>query len=106
MVNMQMTPQEAKAEYGTEPPASDLPRYPWGLELRLDTEILAKLGMSMPTVGTIVSISAIAKVVGTSSRETEGGESRQCVELQITDMEKPATGPATPVEDRLYGPSA
>lgn len=60
-------------------------RYPWGLRVSLENEQLDALKLLLPKVGDTFPISAIVKVVGTRSCETEGGEMRS-LELQITDL--------------------
>jgi hypothetical protein len=65
---------------------SDRPEYPWGLCVRLDDELLKKLGITdLPAVGAELMLEAKVKVVSTASNEYEGG-ARRNVELQITDM--------------------
>ena len=91
MVNMQQSVEEAQEELGT----SDAPKYPYGLELRLDEEALAKLGMSAPpAVGTVMTISAKVIVTSASQYQTLEGEPEASSCWQITDMEA-STGTAT-----------
>lgn len=86
MINMKMSPKEAK-EY-TEPSASEAPEYPYGLSIDLSDESLAKLGITdLPKVGAEMVINARVVVTSTSSYETQGGEPDKRVCLQITDME-------------------
>ena len=104
MVSMEMNAAEAKADYGMgEPQAADLPKYPYGLSITLDDATLKKLGMTAPAVGTVCSISAIAKVESVSSDDTEGGGAKSRVTLQITDMDAPTMAPTSSMSDRLYG---
>jgi hypothetical protein len=58
--------------------------YPYGLQLNLGKDELAKLGMAMPTVGGELVLCAKVKV--TSTREETGSDPYRNVELQITDM--------------------
>lgn len=66
-------------------------KYPYGLCLRLDEDVMAKLGLDPDDaeVGDTVELQAVAKITAVSqnSRETEdGSKDCACVELQITDM--------------------
>lgn len=65
-----------------------LPRYPWGLCIRLDEKQLEKLDIETgdAEVGDTIHLFALAKVTSISSSEREGGESSKCVELQITHL--------------------
>lgn len=64
------------------------PRYPWGLAMSLQKEELDKLGLDFESlqIGGILSLTAIAKVTAKSRNESESGEERTCVELQITHL--------------------
>lgn len=85
LVNLAMKPSEAKEEAGCAP-VCDPPKYPYGTCLYLCEDELKKLGIKeMPAVGTEIPIQAVAKVVGTSERETQEG-SRKTLDLQITKM--------------------
>ncbi len=106
MVNLALTKAEAKEETGATP---DLPKYPYGLSLYLDDEILEKMGITeMPKVGSVLQLQAMVTVTGTSQRATqtekESGEAAEstssCVDLQITDME--LQGPAKDKAKTLY----
>lgn len=88
MKDMKLTKDEGKEIEPTVGEAKDSgPRYPYGLELRLENPTLEKLGMdSLPKVGRKLRIEAIAEVTGVSSNEHNGHKSK-CVTLQITKME-------------------
>ena len=84
LINMENTPEEAQEQAGVTP---ELPKYPWGLCITLDSEALAKLNVTaLPAVDTEVTILAKAKVTGSRSNVTTDGENRS-VDLQITDMQ-------------------
>lgn len=87
--SMQLTPEEAKDEYACAPTSDgDAPRYPYGTQLCLGDEALAKLGITqLPVVGTRVMIIAEAYVSGVSMRERQGGKRTQDVDIQITAMD-------------------
>lgn len=107
LVNLAMKPKETQAEAPCTPDPGDQPKYPYGTQLYLCEDELKKLGMKeMPTVGTEVPIMAVAKVVGTSERETQEG-SRKTLDLQITSMgfdlpEEPTTAMGKAAK-KLYG---
>jgi hypothetical protein len=69
------------------------PRYPYGLEIRLENDALEKLGIDLPEVGTDVMIRAECCVTSVSSNESRGGKPRRTVTLQI---ERLAVNPAEP----------
>lgn len=78
--------EEDKAETaGAVSAKYDPPKYPWGLCIRLDNDILSKLGLGLPEVGDLIDLCATAKVTSVSSRDTENGAD-SCVELQITHL--------------------
>lgn len=67
--------------------SSEQERYPYGLRLDLNNDTLDKLGIDkMPSVGTVLTFEAKAKVVGSRQSATEGSENRS-VELQITHID-------------------
>lgn len=85
LVDMKMSPKEAKAEL--MPSAKEGPRYPWGLQLNLDEEILDKLKVvDLPAVGETYTLTATCEVTGANSSETQGGGKRRSLSLQITKM--------------------
>lgn len=85
LAKMELKGAEAKAET-LEAKETERPKYPYGTSLYLDEVALAKLGIKeMPEVGQELRIEAIGKVVGTSSREYEGG-AHQTLDIQLTDM--------------------
>lgn len=67
--------------------ASEGPKYPWGLQLRLENESLDKLGIKeLPEVGKECKVMGVAKVVSVEKRDQEGGKTSRHVELQITKL--------------------
>jgi hypothetical protein len=102
MVNMQMSAEEAKEQ--TEPTAADAPKYPYGLELRLDDDALAKLGLTQPpAVGTKLTIHCAVEVTSASSYQTQGQEAEASSCWQITDMEiRPAASTSANAAGLLY----
>jgi hypothetical protein len=103
--SMALTPDEAKEEMGccASPDSADddAPKYPYGLTLNLDDEVLAKLGITTPpTVGTRMMVTAMVNVTSTSQYATQSGTDAS-VNLQITDMD--LTGaPASDQAQRMY----
>jgi len=95
-------PQPSLAESG------DRPLYPWGLEVRLETEALEKLGLAdkLPTVGKSMKLEAMVDVTSVSENDSRGGKSCS-VTLQITDLGLGAAkSDDGEVGDRLYGKGA
>lgn len=88
LVNMQQSAEEANEKAIVEQgDATDAPRYPYGLELRLDEESLAKLGFQAPPqVGTTFVIQAKVVVSSASAYQTQGGEAEYGSCWQITDL--------------------
>jgi hypothetical protein len=91
MVSLELSKKEAKAELGSPTAQSDsenLPRYPYGTQIRLDTELLKKLGIDLDDypLGTECTIQAKGKVVDTSASQRLGGKERQSMEIQMTEV--------------------
>ncbi|ROU17795.1 hypothetical protein EB837_02955 [Kluyvera ascorbata] len=78
--------------------------YPWGLCISLDNETLNKLGVTTPSVGGVVTITAKAMVKSTSERQDDDGTYRRA-ELQITDMgiAPDSSEPQKSAAETLYG---
>ena len=90
LVSMKMSKKEAEAE--TKPSPDDLPAYPWGLNIHLGDDEIKKLGAEDLKAGDEVSITCVAKVTGSSSNQSLLGESHNCIDLQITEMEISSNG--------------
>lgn len=94
MVSLKMSKKEAKGEFGADCPQpskaydDNLPRYPYGTKLRLETEVLDKLDIEPGDFksGQVLTVTAKVEVVGTSTSQRQGGKDRNELELQITDM--------------------
>lgn len=86
LIDMAKTPQEyAEEKAEVSAPEYNPPKYPYGLCICLDEEMLAKLGLPLPEVGDTIDLCAFAKVTSVSSNENENGASSR-VELQITHL--------------------
>lgn len=108
MIDLKITAEEAKHEYGpTKSEADDAPKYPYGTTLYLNEAVMEKMGMEkLPEVGSEMTLTAKVKVVGVSERECLGGEKCQNADLQITEMELGAPQTTRTDLDRantLYG---
>ncbi len=89
MADMKLTEEEAK-EYTACGPCEpgDGPKYPYGLRLCLNDGSLEKLGITaMPAVGTVMQLTAIARVVSANANEQRDGDVESSIDLQITDMD-------------------
>lgn len=88
MVDMKMnqSEMEPKSILGDNPEEKE--QYPYGLQIRLEGDQLKKLGISqVPKVGSYLNIKAQACVCSVTQSESEGEAPRQCVMLQIEQME-------------------
>jgi hypothetical protein len=91
LTSLKLTPKEAKTEGAIQaigPDEDKGPRYPYGTRITLDTEALEKLGIDVSDyrAGQKCDVTAKCEVVGTSTRQRQGGDDRQELELQITDL--------------------
>lgn len=103
LVSMKMSSEEAK-EYNECGPSGSAPEYPYGLQISLDEEGLAKLGMSTPpAVGTELRITAKVTVVSASQYQRQGGDAEASSSWQITDMEVGGAQQTTSAAESLYG---
>lgn len=91
-VDLSYTKKELKDRNGpveatATPGKSSEPKYPWGLEIRLDETSLKKLGMDgdLPEVGELCQVTGIGRIVSVSQRESEGSSSKE-VAIQIERM--------------------
>lgn len=104
LVNMKQSAEEAKENACCSPDDADLPRYPYGLELSLDEETLAKLGLTAPpAVGTTMMITAKVTVTSASQYQRQGGDAESSSCWQITDMECGSAQSDSDKATALYG---
>ncbi|VXB52128.1 conserved hypothetical protein [Pantoea brenneri] len=103
VVNMKTGTESVEGENGAVETRDE---YPWGLRISLNGDALKKLGTELPKVGDMMAIGGMAKIVGVSTRESEGGESHSHIDLQITDfgMEASDATPPKTAAATLYGP--
>ena len=101
MIDTAITPEEAKAHsmpcaVGGE---GNLPKYPYGLTLCLNSETLKKLGMATPpAVGSKLSLHAMVEVVAARQDKEQDGDVCASTDLQVTAME--LTAPVATSEER------
>lgn len=91
MVDMKLTHEQSPAgAMGlSEPTEANGPKYPSGLEIRLDGDALRKLAIGesgMPKVGDIMTMDAVLEVVSISKSDNQI-ENDLCLCLQIQQME-------------------
>jgi hypothetical protein len=103
MTNMTSMKLDPKGEDAMETALVDKREYPYGLEISLSSEDLAKLGQGMPAVGAELMLHACVKVTRTSSYQEADGEAEGSVSLQITDMALAPKAAETKTADALYG---
>lgn len=108
MIDMKRAPEPKQSTMlGHDGPEHDEPRYPWGLEIRLEGEELQKLGISqdsLPAVGAQINLTAIARVTTVRSEATQSGGKDVSVSLQIEQMELSGAGDKG-IAQRMYGAS-
>lgn len=88
LIDMQLTPEEAKEATAccSDGGDKDGPKYPWGLSISLDDEVLKKLGIgTLPQVGQRMHLAAVVEVSSTSQHENQEGTDK-CVSLQIIKL--------------------
>lgn len=84
LVNMKMAPEKKEELKPTA--MTDQPEYPWGLQIRLNTEDIKKLGLKeLPAIKSEMIVTAKVYVCDVSEHESESGKN-QNLGLQITDM--------------------
>ena len=82
-----MKQSAAEAEKMCAPSCDEQPKYPWGLELRLNNESLKKLGIKkLPAVGSKVKITATGVVESARESKRRKGRNDRSVEIQIEKL--------------------
>lgn len=82
--------------------AADRPKYPWGLGLHLDDEIIKKLELGGVEVGKTLMVQARVNVTGAMEQEHEHSGKQRSVSLQITDMAIGTDEGEGDAADKLY----
>ena len=101
LVSMKLDPKAREAKYA-ESAIVDRPAYPWGLQVNLDEDAIAALGMKeLPEVGKPLMLYARVDVTSVSSNEHKDGKHRN-IALQITDLCLEAEGSKKSTESKLY----
>ena|SRR5437588_2415573 len=85
--DMQLTKAELKERGGPAMPVATKdkgPKFPWGLEIRLDEKAMEKLGMDdLPEVGELCQITSLGRIVSVSERETAEQSSKDiCIQIE------------------------
>ncbi len=88
MTNMIRKPKKTKMSKRTAVPYDEQERYPYGLQVTLDTEELKKLGIDVKDheVDEKVKLVCKAEITRLSSDKNEPEKERQSMGLQITDL--------------------
>lgn len=98
MINMAQEESSADEAY----PSPERSKYPYGLCVHLDDDMLQKLGITTPpAVGSSMLLQAQVMVTSTSSDVMHDGEVEGRLTLQITDME--LSMPAKTASNVLWG---
>lgn len=102
MIDMSMSAEEAKEQYGND--TKDAPKYPYGLRISLNDDDLAKLGItSLPAVGTKMVITCQTEVCSTGVYEDQSKEKEASMSLQIQAMEIGEDKDSSDAATLLYG---
>lgn len=87
LIDMAYTPAEIKEEKAEMTSKPKVPSYPWGLQLRLEKEELAKLGITkLPGVGDEYHIIGVGHVTDVAQSYRDSDE-YACVTIQINMLE-------------------
>ena len=81
---------------------ADRPEYPWGLGLTLDNEVLEKLGIDLPEVGSTLRIEGRVTVTAAQLSETQHSGRQRSASLQIVDLGVGPDERDDAAADRLY----
>ena len=102
MVSMKLSQEEQKKAAKGPEVAAEKPKYPYGLTLHLESDVLDKLGLKeLPKIGTTMTVSAVATVESVSIRENSDRNNRE-IRLQITDLGLETEKEKKPSEEVLY----
>lgn len=103
LISMARSPAEIKEEKAEIVSDPEINRFPWGLSINLEDESLTKLGITtLPKVGDMVQIVAVAKIDRVSESENNRGTDRS-VSLQIEEMALEPAGPEKDAAEVLFG---
>lgn len=82
-------PKPKKSDSEPKLTASDGPRYPYGLRLRLDGDVLGKFPeLKRATIDDEITIEAVGSVM--EIRKVEGESSSHSIEIQLTGIRFPS----------------
>lgn len=101
LVNMKESKDKKTSDIESMPAESS--RYPYGLQISLDTDTLAKLGLDeMPKPGQKMMLMAIGEAVSVSVYKRQDGKENKNVSFQITDLALTPEGKKKSQEDIFY----
>jgi hypothetical protein len=113
LVDMASTPAEIKEEKAEVASAPDVPRYPWGLQIRLEKPDLDKLGVDkLPAVGDEFHIMSVGRVTSVSQEYRDSTDESKCVSIQLVMMrvmnegQEPDDSPAEENKEQAKRPSS
>lgn len=103
MIDLAYTPAEVKEEVA-EQQSPDTPKYPYGLCIYMDEDVLTKIGKSASDfkVGDKMSFPVTFEVTGTSSNKKADGTTSDCINMQITAFDMPGAKSAQDMADNIY----
>ena len=102
MIDMKMTAAEQTDYCGPVSPMSGAPKYPYGLEVRLDDAGIQKLGLkALPMPGQEMILTARVSVTMARQEADQEGVDRS-LSIQITKMALDAAQPEKSTAEVLY----
>lgn len=103
LISMRKSATERQAESKPSALVYDVPEYPYQLRIYLDDEVMAKLDMELPAVGTQLVLVARADVCSVSLSDDKEGGPRKSMAIQITAMRLEPVKEEKSLADKLYG---
>ena len=88
MTNMIRKPKKTKRSMAMEVPYEEKERYPYGLQINLETEELKKLGIDVKDYEVTEKVKLVCKaeITNLSERKERPDKKTQSMSIQITDL--------------------
>jgi hypothetical protein len=87
MVSLKLSKKKKKENYVPEVSIKSQPDYPWGTSLRLENDLIKKLGVEGMKAGDMVSITGIGKVTEIHVTDRDKEKKYESMEIQIQEIE-------------------
>lgn len=98
LVSTKMEPAEAQEYASGIPSPGEAPLYTYGTCVCLNDEMLKKLGMPLPAVGSKFMLTAMVEVTSARAEKVQDGEQEIGADFQITDMALEPAGGSDPAQ--------